>query len=279
MAENCDEEGSDEAPPPAPPRRRFRLGKRLLLELVVIVFGVLIALGLENLVQELRWRSEAAELEQLFRDDIEYNLAVATERRAVDACLRHQLESLSTGVAEARGAFSANPYSTALANPMAPVVAEAYRAPLRTQRTASFERALGTEAVKRISHERFLAYAQLFTVFGQMRTLQNEELSAAADLAPLAVDQPDFNPEVRADSLKAIAALDSIRGRLALLSVQTIQDARRDGLAPDRSTLEGRRVGAGEDQRGLRQLLEAQRQGRGACVDIEGSLRLLDHAG
>jgi hypothetical protein len=265
-------------PPPPPPRRRLLTPERLM-ELTVVVFGVLIALGLENVVQEVRWHGEAQELEQLFKDDIAFNLRIATERRAVDGCLRQQLQLLSTRASEARGAFPATAYKASLDNPTAPATAAAYWAPLRTWRTASFERALGTEAVKRIPRERFLDYAALFGFFGQMSDLQNEEYAAAADLSPLAFDEPDFNSEVRAEALRAIAAVDGLRGRLALVSVQSIRNAQDFGVAPDRAVLERGRLGAGADRRSLRQTLEAQRQGRGECVDVEGSLRLLNVPG
>jgi hypothetical protein len=267
-------DATDQDEAPIPPRRRF-IARERLVELGVVIFGVLIALAFENLVQEVRWQSEARELEALFKDDITFNLAAATERRAVDRCLRQQLQLLHSRVVEARGTFAATPYVTTLDHPMRPVGAQAYRAPLRTWRTTSFDRALGTDAIKRIPRDRFLYYAGLFRVFEQLGGVQDQEFAAAADLAPLAVDHPDFNSEVRADVLRAIAAVDALRGRLALVSTQSIQIALAHGVAPNHSDVEIRGLGAGNDRRTLRQILEDQRRGRGDCVDVEGSLRLL----
>ena len=87
---------SEPLPDPRPkPRFSLPVSRERLIELGVVVFGVMIALGLDNLVQEVRLRGDARELEKAFRADIIEAVSNSWERQLVDPCQRQTLASLT----------------------------------------------------------------------------------------------------------------------------------------------------------------------------------------
>ena len=60
-------------------------------EVGIIVVGVLIALGAEQLVASWHWRSEVRQTDQRLVREMAMNLANAYERFAIDPCLRPRL--------------------------------------------------------------------------------------------------------------------------------------------------------------------------------------------
>lgn len=255
------------------PKRRvtWALSRQRLVELGVVVFGVMIALGLESLVQEIRLRGDARELEQAFRDDILSAVGLSWERQVVTPCLSETLSSLAERVVTSDGALEAAPgmdngnIMFALPTP--------YRAPTRLWTTYSFDRALGSEAFKRIPRERADAYA---VVFFQIQTRSEEnaaEYMAIAELAPLAFPQANLNDEVRADLLRTLAQLDRHHALAAIQAAQLIENAltmpRADDIRAD--IVAGR---ADFDDHGA--MLQTA---YGDCVDLGATDRLMEMAG
>lgn len=206
------------------PKRRvaWPLSRQRMIEMAVVVFGVMIALGFENLVQEIRLRGDAHEMERAFREDINNAIALSWERQAVTPCLAQTLSSLAERLTTPGGAADAAPEqggSFAFAMP------QPYRVPIRLWTTYTFDRALGSEAFKRIPRERADAYAVLFAHIEARREENAVEFSGIASLAPLAFPQPDMNAEVRAQLLQSLALLDRNQALAALSSNQLIRNA------------------------------------------------------
>lgn len=260
-----------EAEPPRP--RRLPLSRQRLVELTVVVFGVLIALSLESLVQEMRWNAEARDLERLFESDMGNNFALAMERIAVDSCLGQRLVALSDTVSPAVGPTAAQrlaPIQRATA--MQYVLPEAYRVNPRVWQTLSFERALGSEATKRITTERFSAYAAQFNIASGLSSRADTEQVVSAELAALAYAQPSLDPEVRADVLKTLTQLDRLRARMLIGSTQLIQSA---------GSFEQSRGRLHADLKQSRQVANIMLRGRqdfGACFDPDAAWRVVDQA-
>jgi hypothetical protein len=203
------------------PRIRWPISRQRLVELTVVVFGVMIALGLENLVQEIRLQGDARELEQAFRDDIVSAVEQSWERQVVAPCLVRNLASLTERVVTPGGAWAAAP--AARTGNFALAMPQPYRVPIRLWTTSTFDRALGSEAFKRIPRERANAYAVLFYQIGIHGENNDAEYMAAANLAPLAFPQSDMNAEVRADLLRSLALVDRQQGLAVIVSKQLIE--------------------------------------------------------
>lgn len=208
------------------PRRRvgwgiggWRIGRQRVVELAVVVFGVMIALGLENLVEEIRLRGDAHELEVTLRQEILAAILTSWERQVIAPCLDQRLTALTAQANAPDGRWQAAP--TALLGNIKFALPQPYRAPSRPWSTATFDRAIGSEAFKRIPLERVEAYAGLFYQIGQRGRDNAEEYFATAGLAPLAFAQDEPNAEVRAEMLRTLALLDRHRG-LALIQADQI---------------------------------------------------------
>ena len=255
------------------PKRRLRwpMSRQRLVELTVVVFGVMIALGLENLVQEIRLRGDARELEAALRADIISAVGASWERQVVTPCLVERLSSMAEQVSTPGGALAAAPGATngsisfALPTP--------YRAPTRLWTTYTFDRALGSEAFKRIPHERADAYAVLFSQIRTQGEANDNEFLAIAGLAPLAFPRADLNAEVRADLLRTLALLDRHQGLAAIQADQFIEGALTLPQGDDirAQILEGRAE--------LHQGGALIREQYGDCVDLGATDRLLELAG
>lgn len=253
------------------PRLKWPLSRQRLIELAVVVFGVMIALGLDNLVEEIRLHGDARELESAFREEITSAASLSWERQVIAPCLRQQLVALSERVITPEGA--AAPTRNTAPGSIRYALPQAYRAPTRVWTTSSFDRALGSEAFKRIPQQRADAYTVVFAQIASRRDDNAAEFFAIAGLAPLAYPQPDLDHEVRADLLQNIALLDRQNAIAVTVSDQIIESAmtlpRGDAV---RATIRDAR--ADLDKRGLE--LKAT---YGDCVDLGATDRLIAMAG
>lgn len=209
-------------PRPKKPGMRLPVSRQRLVEFAVIVLGVLVALGLENLIQEARFRADARDLERAFISDVSSAVFFSLERQAITPCLVRRLRVLSERVGTATGELEPVEPSTNGFNYATPQV---YRSPSRVWVTASFDRALGSEAFKRIPAARIDEYAGLFAQITKQQERNDAEFLAAMGLAPLAYGQPDMNAEVRADMLQQIANLDRHQALIATASEQIVEAA------------------------------------------------------
>lgn len=248
---------------PQPARRRWwrwRPDRKRLIELVIIIFGVLIALGLENSVQEWRWRQEGRDLERLARQELELNLAQAIERIAVDRCLRERVAFLAAGLDKATGSYAPQPFPHDESNSTKLALPRAYQPMLRPWRSASLQRLLATEASKRVSPERLLIQSQvLFTVESIARDAGEEHIASGRTL-PLAMGIPTMTPEIRADLLADLGELDRARSGVELVARRLTDRGAELGVAPDPAE--------------MRQRLIELRATWGDCVDIAAGMAL-----
>lgn len=209
---------SEPTPDPLPmPRRRLPVSRQRLVEFTVVVLGVLVALGLENLVQEVRFRADARDIERAFVTDLARAVRLSLERQAVKPCLQQRVRLLSEKV----GAETAE--MTALIPVSAPPwygLPQINRSPSRTWVTASFDRALGSEAFKRIPPERADQYAGFFAQIKIVSDLNNSEYLAVTGIAPLGYHHSSMTPEIRAELLRQIANLDRHQALIGIASEQ-----------------------------------------------------------
>ena len=251
-------------------RITWSMSRQRLIELAVVVFGVLIALALDSLAEEIRLRGDARELEKGFQEDIGQAVQQSWERQLINPCLKQTLASLARQATDPDGQWEAAPTFTTSNLPFA--LPPPYRAPVRIWTTASFDRALGTEAFKRIPFERADAYAVLFAQIEARRDDNAAEYLAVSRLAPLAVPQTGVDVEVRAELLQALSQLDRHRGLAFVSSEQIIAQALSiPGVDRLASELLNHRVQMGR-------MGEQARLGYGDCVDLGATDRLLDLA-
>lgn len=251
------------------PRIKWPLSRTRLIELAVVVFGVIIALGVESAAEEIRLRGDARALEAAFQSEIFYAVVYSWERQAAEPCLSQRLASLAQNVAEASdGPWVAEPDVRRVAGGLEFATPQTYRSPSRQWMTATFDRALSTEAFKRIPRDRAAEYSGIFGLMAERREANSAEFLSAAALAPLAHKGVEMNAEIKADMLQQIALVDRHRA-LALVSSDLIIEAAL-ALPGD---------GVRDAIRGNRNLFtemgQRAREGHGACIDLGATERLL----
>ena len=255
---------------PLPKRkRRLSISRRRLVEFTVVVLGVLVALGLENLIQETRYRADARDLERAFVADISNAVVLSLERQSVTPCLIERLRGLSERVDGAAVELGPAEHLDSKGNP-GYATPQIYRSPTRLWVTASFDRALGSEAFKRIPTERAVEYAGLFAQIRGQQELNDAEYLGTIGLAPLAYSQPNMTAEVRADALRQIANLDRHQQIMAIVSGQIVEAALSLPLIG-----EDVRRSITEDEAAYREHRSQGRASYGECIDFTAMDSLL----
>src|SRR5688500_13818065 len=78
-------------------------------EIAIVVFGVLIALGAQQVVDTLRWRDEVRRTEDALTIEIAASVLHASERQLVNRCLSDRLTHLIGKVSSNQGPWSGDP--------------------------------------------------------------------------------------------------------------------------------------------------------------------------
>lgn len=249
------------------------MSRQRLIELLVVMFGVLVALGLENLVEEIRLRGDAQDLEVSFQEEIYAAVQQSWLRQAVAPCLSNRLTDLTERVAAARtGDWIAVPALGSMKESFAFATPQLYRMPVRQMTTSTFDRALGSEAFKRVPKARVAEYGAIFATIDQAGQNNTSEFLAAAALAPMASSSTEMTPEVRADLMQQISLLDRHRA---------LGEALADSIVDASLTLPGKGVRARTlaSEPEFRQIGALIKGGYGSCVDLGSIDRLMKKAG
>jgi hypothetical protein len=200
-------------------------------EVGIIVVGVLIALGAEQLVQEWHWRGEVREADRRLVQEMSFDLANAYERFAIDPCLLQQLIELRDQLvkggpdwAGSQATFAKDIYHSGFPS--------VYRTPNRPWSQASWRTALSGETLSHFDAQRVEAFSLLHNTLDALDRNQDEEVQASEALGDLAFAGPITPSDRRAD-LKSVARLDTLNSRMLYLSRELIDNARAAGISPD----------------------------------------------
>ena len=235
---------------------RFRLPKPLhgwrefAGEVGIIVIGVLIALGAQQLVESWQWRSDVRDTDQRLREEMAYDLSNAYERFAIDPCLRPRLAQLrdqllvgGSNWPGSRATFAKDIYNSGFPS--------VYRTPNRPLLSASCKTAQTGEVFGHLITKRVQQFTGLYDEVDNLKQSQTEEVEAASTLGDLAFPGP-ISPAERRENLKTVARLDALDALILFEARVLLDDAREAGLAPDLKL----------SQEGF----EQQRYYRGTCV-------------
>src|SRR6478672_3832573 len=99
-------------------------------EIAIIVIGVLIALGAENLIERWHWQEQATIARDSFKDELATAGIYSYERLAIQPCLQGRIRELADQLRGSAGAWAASPQrvTNRLYLNVMPI---AYRAPTR----------------------------------------------------------------------------------------------------------------------------------------------------
>ena len=223
-----------------------------VFELFVVVAGVLIALGAEQLVSDWYWRGEVRDSDRRISDELGENLTNAYERLAINDCLEPRLAELRDELIKGEPMWTGTRarFETDIYHQAFPPV---YRTPNRPWPKNAWETALNGGILSHFRPERVAQFAALFDEVSGLQRSQSEELDVAASLGDLAFTSPISAADRRAN-LKLVAKLSALNARIVFQSEVVVKIAADAGFSPDREQ--------------LKENLDQQRRYRGDCVRL-----------
>ncbi len=185
-------------------------------EVGIIVLGVLIALGAEQLIETQHWRNQTRETEQALRTEIQDSANSVAERQAIDGCLRSQLAMLRSAVP--RG-LSSQPLPHP---PHSRVIPDLYATPWRAWTRGGWEAAIASDALNHVKPARLVAYADVYKAIEDVDGIVRRERDTKGALAPLSLGP--LPPGAAAQVMTALTNLDRDRADI-LVAGRDLLDA------------------------------------------------------
>jgi hypothetical protein len=225
-------------------------------EVGVIVLGVLIALGAQQIMEAIQWREEVRRTEVALTNEVALSIVNAAERKMVDQCLRDRLVHLIAKARSDEAGWSADPMQLGKTSNSLSMVAQApYRVPLRSWEQSAWDSAKGSGVLSHMPRERVAAFSELYSAFDSEREAEAREEARLSGLLYLSFDTT-LDAEARRGVISALGQLDWLNGIVVVNADQLIETARTMNLDFSRTGLE----------RNLESVERDQRAFRGPCV-------------
>ena len=228
--------------------------RAFLGEVGIIVLGVLIALGAEQIVETIHQRYLAREAIDHIRSELSFDSAFAAERIAIGDCMRASFTDLRQRLIASGDnwpgldgkALNGAPKAT---NPFfassPPISSPRHIWPVSAWATAT------NSGVFNRGEKRFFNYAALYAMVDWLDRIQDREVGDESKLMPFDAAQR-LDPSARLELLRDLGAVDADNADAERLSAEFVSAARSNGIPPDAAWL----------ARGLRQASAS----RGTCV-------------
>jgi hypothetical protein len=228
-------------------------------EVGIIVLGVLIALGFEQLVEQWRWRREVASTRQALANELATAAQQGAERIAVEDCLRDRIGELAGRLRTTDGRWTADPMPLGGSRPTPHwdnrSLGRVYAVPLTGWSQDAWDAAKSSGAVDHMSHDEVASYSDVYGEIAGIREFQFQELQLESALSFLSADQ-QLDDRSRIDALEKLGQLDALNAVNSGLSGLMIDGFERLHL----------RVDGARFSKNLQETIAGQRQSRGACV-------------
>ena len=210
--------------------------REIATEIAVVVVGIVIALGGEQLVESLHWRHETEVMRNSLRGEIRSNLTTAAERVMISPCLRERIAELDRKLGDAHGDWKADPATDTLGRTYA-ALPVAIEAPVYAWYTdGRWRTALASASLAHMPEAERMAYSYSYRATDMLLRNEEEEVSIVARLEPLAADR-SLSPSDKLAFEKDLAALDRLNVELTIDATKFIGGSRNSGLAPDAASL------------------------------------------
>ena len=230
----------------------------LAWDVSVVVVGVLIALGAQQIADHWYWQGQAAQARRNIEQELLEHEKDGYERLAVQPCMRGHLEALSAQLSKGNGQWKAMPMVVApqgVSEVAMKVIPSAYRAPERLWLDEAFKTAQTTGALNHLPDKLVASYAQAYQRARQALVLQALEEEAATQLSPLAVDGK-ISPDARLSLFASLSKVDHANSYL--------ENNVRQELEIINSVL--RTVPLSIREAGVHKRVQNQQKFRGTCV-------------
>jgi hypothetical protein len=202
--------------------------REFLKEYLIIVVGVLTALGAEQVVEALHWSHQTRNTELTLSAEIQESVDSVAERQALDACLRSQLVALrAAAVAGGGGSAIAPPTAAATSGR---VVGDLYQTPWRAWTSGSWSAAAASNSLNHVDPQRLIAYASAYKAIADIDAIVRQERNGKGALAPLALGK--LGPQEAGQVLSALTNLDRDRADIRVAGRDLFEQAGKLGIKP-----------------------------------------------
>lgn len=255
--------------------RRARHAGTWLMELLVVVFGVLIALYAQEWASERQSRKAAVAAEGRIREEIYGNVVNNVERISLHQCLQQRLSRIAERLNEGSSDWKAFAYEYTDSGLF--LVRRIYRTPSRNWSDDAYREALTNGALDSVSPERRALWSSLYSAFAASADINLQENERTSGLNSLWLSGSVL-PGDRRELLQLIARLDRDNGLITLISRQNIESLKELGYRlsdKERVALEKQLNNNTPDNSNTS--LAMRRRIYGDCVD-SSAFKLLDPA-
>ena len=226
-------------------------------EVGIIVIGVLIALGAQQLVEEWQWRQRTGEARVALAREITNISALHYERLIVQRCLLNRLAFLAGRLEKSGPNWTAEPEN--FINPrryMSNALPIAYRPPQRDLVDSIWVSVRSDQTLGHLKADESAAIAAIYANARSVDALQIQEQEMAVGLGPLARDMT-LDPGDRTHFLQRIYALDGLNASLVFKAKDLINDIGKLDLPFEPAAIRASRQDLRDRQLGY----------RGTCVE------------
>jgi hypothetical protein len=240
-------------------RRHRQVIAHWAMELLIVVAGVLIALGAQQWAQDRSSKQSAASAEARIREELTTNVLLGVERITINNCIKQRLSRLANELTANRREWS----DFRIAEDMVGQTAfrEIYRVPSRVWVSTEYNGSLSNGHLASLAPERATQLANAYAQVEDQRARNGEEARLSAQLGLLQFNQ-SLSIAERNALLATLTRLDWLNGVTVIVARQNIEAYRRLGY----------RMSV-KEMRGLRQFwskhLVEVRARYGSCVQSQ----------
>jgi len=172
-------------------------------EVGIIVVGVLIALGAQQIVEDWSWTQKVAAAEKTMNQEIKNSLLAVAEMNRLNKCTTTQLDALQDAIVRGDQVKTRKIMDHSSAIGISRLWAD-----------NAFEAALATQVSDHLGAEKLESYSQIYQLIRNIRRIQNTSEDSQSDIAVLY-----FVPELKTDPALRYAQLRELTNvRLQLMS-------------------------------------------------------------
>lgn len=253
--------------------RRWRQAGEWLVELLIVVFGVLIALYAQQWASDRQSRRAASDAEARIRDEIYANVINSVERISLHQCLQQRLAQIAERLNAGTNDWKTFAYDYTDNDLF--LVRRVYRTPSRNWSDDAYRGALANGALDSVSPERRALWSSLYRAFAKSEMFNVQENDRTSGLNSLWLDGAVL-PGDRRELLQLVARLDRDNGLITLIARQNIESLKTLGYRmsdKERAALEKDLNNPAADNSNTS--LTMRRRVYGDCVDAS-AFKLLD---
>lgn len=133
-------------------------------EVVVVVLGVLIALGAQQVADDIQWRKSVRVTEEALASEIAASVVHSAERQMVYPCLRARMNELVAKINANDSRWIGDPMPLGNEATGAPILPAAYRTPDRDWDDSVWEAAKSSGVFTHMPSQRVAAYSNLYAI-------------------------------------------------------------------------------------------------------------------